>query len=98
MNIQEKMLMSIYVKELLSPLTEQQRRSMTLHSRGLTYHEVAAEMGLPYWRVKKLIAQSLSKIRESFGIGLPTQSDDIADAWWPLIVESLRRHAKASTF
>ena len=98
MNTEQSMLMSIYVNELLSPLTQEQRRSITLHCGGRTYHEVAAEMGLPYWRVKKLIAQALSKIREPFGICFPMQSDNVADAWWPLLLESLRRHAEASYF
>ena len=53
---------------------------------------------LPYWRAKNLIAQALSKIRESFGIGLLTQLDNVANAWWPFVLESLRRPAKASTF
>jgi hypothetical protein len=96
MNTEQSMLMSIYVNELLSPLSPEQRRAMMLHSGGLTYQQLAAEMGLPYWRVKRLIAQGLSKTRESFGISLPTQSDNVADAWWPLVLESLRREANVS--
>jgi DNA-directed RNA polymerase specialized sigma24 family protein len=96
MNIEEEMLMSIYVKELLSPLTPEQRRAMILHCEGLRYQEVAAEMGVPFWRVKKLLAQGLSKIRNFFGIRVPKQLED--GAWWPLVLESLLRHAKASDF
>ena len=98
MNIQEQIVTSIYVEKLLSPLTAEQRQAMILHSQGLTYQEIAAEMGVPYWRVKRLIAQALSEIREFFGIPVPARSHVQDDAWWPLLLESLLRDAKASHF
>jgi Sigma-70, region 4 len=98
MNTEQSMLMSIYINELLSPLTPKQRRAITLHCGGLTYQQLAAEMGLPHWRIKKLIAQGLSKIRESFGFSLPKRLDDEDGAWWPLVLESLLRHGMDSQF
>ena len=98
MNIQEQIVTSIYVEKLLSPLTTEQRQAMILHSEGRTYQEVAAEMGVPYWRVKRLIAQALSKIRGFFGIRVAARSTNEGDEWWTLVLESLRRHAETLHF
>jgi alkylated DNA repair dioxygenase AlkB len=62
---------STEILEVLSRLSPQQRSATDLHFlQDLSYDEVAIRMNLPYWHVKRLIAESLDAARELWGVRL----------------------------
>jgi RNA polymerase sigma factor (sigma-70 family) len=53
------------LKARLAKLTDRERQFLTLHAAGLTYHEIAAEVGASLRTVERQILRARRKLREA---------------------------------
>jgi|SRR5882762_10703028 len=101
MTIEQEVIRSIDLERALSQLTSEQRTVIELHylQDELTCRKIATRLNWPKSMPKKRISEALCTIRTIWGVRLPERSEQrAADAWWPLLLESVYQHAKGSNF
>src|SRR5882762_8469801 len=100
MTIEQEVIRSIDLERALSQLTSEQRTVIELHylQDELTCRKIATRLNWPKSMPKKRISEALCTMRTIWGVRLPERSEQSADAWWPLLLESMYRHAKGSKF
>jgi RNA polymerase sigma-70 factor (ECF subfamily) len=63
------------VMQALSEVTPQQRLIFLLkHQEGMTYEEIARELGCSIGTVKKSVSRTVAKLREKLGVNNETES------------------------
>lgn len=93
MSIEQQLVNRIDIVKALCRLTAEQRAAVVLHYWGNeTCKDMAVTLSWEKWKPKKRIYEALCTIRTLWGVYLDDPPGDIADSWWPLLVESLRRH------